>query len=279
MSHLLKELLLADETLVMPDAYDPLTARMIEWAGFKAVQCSGYSISLAACYPTETAVSYQENLAITEKIVNAVRIPVMADGEDGFPAEENIENVIQSYVGMGAAGINLEDQVLPSTMPTKIIGKEEMVLKLRRARSAALASGNPDFVINGRTDALRTGENRREALDVAVEIANEYLVNGADLAFVAYVATLDEVKTLVREVKGPISIAAGLPYNINHFSINQLQEVGVARVSLPSLLIYSAMQSWAGILGSIQKSGGFEEIVGKGLLLSPLELSAIINRA
>jgi 2-methylisocitrate lyase-like PEP mutase family enzyme len=279
MRHLLKELLLADETLVMPDAYDPLSARMIEWVGFKAVQCSGYSISLAACYPTGTDVSYQENLSITEKIVNAVRIPAMADGEDGFTAEESIENVIQSYVGIGVAGINLEDQVLPSTIPTRIIEKEEMVLKLRRARSAALAFGNLDFVINGRTDALRTCENRRQALDIAVERANEYLANGADLAFVAYVATLDEVKTLVREVKGPISIAAGLPYNINHFSINQLKEVGVARVSLPSLLIYSAMQSWAGILSSIRKSGSFEEIVGKDLLLSPLELSAIIKRA
>ena len=69
---------------------------------------------------------------------------------------------------------------------------------------------------------------------MAINRANQYLEIGADLAFITYVETLNEVKTLIQEVDGPISIAAGLYYNIKNFSINDLKEYGVARVSLPT---------------------------------------------
>ncbi|MDD2710565.1 MAG: isocitrate lyase/PEP mutase family protein [Verrucomicrobiae bacterium] len=108
----LRNLLSAKETLVMPDAYDPISARIIEQAGFKAVQCSGYSFSVAACKKQEIDIGLEENLAITAGIVRAVSIPVMADGEDGFGGIEQIPNTITRYVKIGVAGINLEDQVL-----------------------------------------------------------------------------------------------------------------------------------------------------------------------
>lgn len=71
-SKILKDLLTGEETLVMPDAYDPVSARIIEQAGFKAVQCSGYSFSVAACRKTELDITLAENLALTEAIVKAV---------------------------------------------------------------------------------------------------------------------------------------------------------------------------------------------------------------
>ena len=94
----LKDLLTAKETLVMPDAYDAMSARIIEQAGFKAVQCSGYSFSVAACKKHETDIGLEENVAITAKIVEAVSVPVMADGEDGFGDVEQIPNTIERYV-------------------------------------------------------------------------------------------------------------------------------------------------------------------------------------
>ena len=69
----LKQLLHAKETLVMPDAYDAISARIIEQAGFKAVQCSGYSFSVAACRKKEIDIGLAENLALTAAIVQAVR--------------------------------------------------------------------------------------------------------------------------------------------------------------------------------------------------------------
>jgi 2-methylisocitrate lyase-like PEP mutase family enzyme len=78
---------------------------------------------------------------------------------------------------------------------------------------------------------------------MAIDRANIYLDDGADLVFVTYVETLDEIKTITKEVKGPVSIAAGMPYNIRNFTIADLRNSGVARVSLPTLLIYTSLKA------------------------------------
>jgi 2-methylisocitrate lyase-like PEP mutase family enzyme len=96
-SKLLKSLIDSKETLVMPDAYDSISARIIEYLGFKAVQCSGYSFSIAACKMDEADINLIENLSITSKIVGSVSIPVMADGEDGFGGIEQIPDTIHNF--------------------------------------------------------------------------------------------------------------------------------------------------------------------------------------
>jgi len=97
-------------------------------------------------------------------------------------------------------------------------------------------------LINGRTDALKSLNNREDAMNLSIGRANQYLDDGADLVFITYVETLDEVETIIKEVKGPVSIAAGMPYNIKNFSIADLDRLGVARVSIPTLLIYSSLR-------------------------------------
>jgi len=119
--------------------------------------------------------------------------------------------------------------------------------KIIVARETAEIEGNPDFIINARTDALKSTVSRSAGLELAIDRANQYLETEADLAFITYVETLDEVKTITQEVKGPVSIAAGLHYNIKNFSINDLKKYGVTRVSLPTLLIFTCM-------GALRKS-------------------------
>ncbi len=239
----LKNLIFSRKTLIMPDAYDPISAKLIEKSGFKAIQCSGYSFSIVAAMKREIDISKQDNVDITGKIVDAVDLPVMADAEDGFGGPKVVLETVRMFMDVGAAGLNIEDQKLDHDNKIRIINEEVMVEKIYAAREAAEAAENPDFIINGRTDALGSSENRDEALNIAVERANLYLKSGADIAFVPYVKTLEEVKTLKKEVKGPISIAAGMPYNINNFSIKDLENIGVSRVSLPTLLIYSSLES------------------------------------
>ena len=111
------------------------------------------------------------------------------------------------------------------------------------ARETAEAEGNHDFIINGRTDALKSTENREDGLEIAIERANQYLEAGADLAFITYIETLDEVKKAVKGVKGPLSVAAGMPYNIENFSMDDLNKCGVARISFPTLLMYSSLHA------------------------------------
>ena len=151
-----------------------------------------------------------------------------------------------------------------------------MAGKIKAARAAAIAAGNPILVINGRTDALLSEDNRSEALKKAIDRANTYIEAGADLAFVVYVASLEEVKTLVKEIHGPVSIAAGLAYNMQAFSINQLVECGVARVSLPTVAIMSAIRAVTGTLTHIRKSGEFRELIEAGVLGTPEEFRQIL---
>jgi len=80
--------------------------------------------------------------------------------------------------------------------------------KIIVARETAEIEGNPDFIINARTDALKSTVSRSAGLELAIDRANQYLETEADLAFITYVETLDEVKTITQEVKGPVSIAA-----------------------------------------------------------------------
>ena len=239
----LKELLNSGETLIVPDAYDPLSAKLIENAGFKAVQCSGYSFSISAGYKRETDVTLDENVELTRRIVESVNVPVMADAEDGFGGPELVIDTVERYLEAGVAGINIEDQIPDGKSKLSIVDADLMAQKIIIARETAEIEGYHDFIINGRTDALRSTDDRSEGLEIAIDRANQYLEVGADLAFVTYAATLDEVKQITKEVKGPVSIAAGQPYNINNFTIDDLRKMGVARVSLPTLLIYSSIQA------------------------------------
>jgi len=97
------------------------------------------------------------------------------------------------------------------------------------------------------------------------------------LAFVTGVTTLDEVKLLVKEIGGPLSIAAGLPNNIRNFSIAELQECGVARVSLPTVAIFSAIAGMIRCLENIHDLDGFTEILAQELVCSPERLSSLLS--
>jgi 2-methylisocitrate lyase-like PEP mutase family enzyme len=272
----LKDLLTGKETLVMPDAYDPISARIIEQAGFKAVQCSGYSFSVAACKRHEIDIGLQENLAITATIIKAVSVPVMADGEDGFGGVEQIPDTIERYVKIGTAGINLEDQVLDRMPGTRIIDSSLMQQKIRLAKNAAKTAGNPDLVINGRTDALRAFPTKAEGMKEAIQRGNLYLEAGADIVFVTGVSTLDEVRELVKEIHGPLSIAAGLSNNIHAFSINHLKELGVARVSLPSIAISAAVKTLLHSMDAL-KSGVFTKLNEEGNLCSAKDIGRLLG--
>jgi 2-methylisocitrate lyase-like PEP mutase family enzyme len=251
-SQKLKKLLNKGKTLVIPDAYNPISAQLIEKAGYMAVQCSGYSFAMAAGYDKEADLSLSNNLIWTQNIVEAVDIPVMADAEDGYGGPEEVMETVDRFMETGVAGLNLEDQIPNERNQVSIIDAVEMMQKIITAREIAEINNNPDLIINGRTDALKATTDRRRGLDLAIQRVNQYLLAGADLVFIPYVETLDEVKKITREVKGPVSIAAGMPYNCNNFSIQDLRDCRVARVSYPTLLLESSINAMDNALNLIR---------------------------
>ena len=271
----LRQLINSGGTLLMPDSYDPLSARIIEKLGFKAVQCSGYSFALAACCPSEAAFGFERNLALTKSIVEAVQVPVMADGEDGFGDPPVVAETVRAFVRAGVAGINIEDQVLGQPAPKRVVERPLMIEKIRAAREAARQEGQPDLIINGRTDALSVAADRNEGLNESIARANLYLDAGADLAFVTGVATIAEVKILVQGVHGPLSIAAGMPNNINTMSIADLKASGVRRVSLPVVAIFSTIQALSRTLVALRDSQDFSLVLQEKLLCSPQDVARL----
>ncbi len=126
--------------------------------------------------------------------------------------------------------------------------------------------------------ALSVAADRDEELKEAIVRANLYLDAGADLAFVTGVATIEEVRTLVGGIHGPVSIAAGLPNNINKMSIADLKACGVRRVSLPVVAILSAIQALTRTLAALRDSQNFSVILGEKLLCSPQDVSRLLAK-
>jgi 2-methylisocitrate lyase-like PEP mutase family enzyme len=153
-----------------------------------------------------------------------------------------------------------------------------MVDKIVAARSAAESAGNAAFFINARTDALVAAQDRAAGLREAVERANLYLQAGGDLAFVVGVATLDEARTLVREVAGPVSIAAGMPYNMG-LSIAELRQCGVARVSLPTLAVFASLQAMTQVLSGVRAGEDFATLAERGLLASMKTVGDLLSQS
>lgn len=249
----LKKLINAPELLIMPGAFDAMSALLIERAGFKAVQISGLGVSLSSLGKPDIGIMGLRDLTDRVfQIAGTVSIPVMADGDTGFGNAVNTYHTVHEVERAGAAGINLEDQVFPKrcghTDGKDVITLEEMVQKLRAARDSA---EDPDFVINARTDSLAV-----LGYDAAVARGRAYAETGADLIFVEGVENEQQIRDLVRDIGAPISInlAEGGKSPLPTFS--QLQDWGIARASCPGTALFAAIHGIEEALSALWKNDG-----------------------
>ena len=141
-----------------------------------------------------------------------------------------------------------------------------MADKIKSAIEIKIKNNKPDFIINARTDALSSTNDRKEAQKIAIKRANKYIEEGADICFITGVRTLEELRLFSKEVNGPLSIATGLVYNINEFNINDCIELKIARVSLPTFAIFSIIKPLINNLKTIMKTGDFSEIIKNDLM-------------
>ena len=236
----LKELLKAKEILVMPGAYDCLSAKLIENAGFKAIQCSGYGYAASLLgQPDCGLMTFTEVLNHTRNLVKSVNIPVMADGDTGYGNVVNVVRTVQEFEDCGCAGMNLEDQVWPKRCGhmsgKEIIPMEEMVQKVK---AAAWARRDGDFVINARTDA-----RQMYGPEEVVRRAKAYWEAGADLIFLEAPQDKNELQYYADQlVPNGIRISANMldggrtPIK----SFKELENMGYSRCSVPVMTTYAA---------------------------------------
>ncbi len=233
----LKKLIRAKELLIMPGAYDALSAKIIEAAGFDAIQCSGYGIAASMLgLPDIGLLSFGEMLDQTRRICAAVDIPVMADGDTGFGNVVNMFRTIREFEAAGAAGINIEDQVFPKRCGhmdgKEVIPLEEMVKKIQ---AAVEARTDDDFVINARTDSIAV-----YGVEEAIKRGNAYAEAGADLIFMEAPSAVEDIKRVIEEVNAPVSINMTEGGKTPVATVKDLQEWGAARLSLPVTPLFAA---------------------------------------
>jgi len=253
-STLLKNMIAERKALVCPGAHDVISAKLIERAGFKACQVSGFGLSASYLgLPDMAFLSLSEALNFSKNIIDAVEVPVMVDADTGFGNAINAMRVTEEFIKIGAAGMNIEDQVFPKRCGhlegKQIIPMEEMVLKIK-ACIEVKKKLDPDFVINARTDAIAVS-----GVDEAIRRGNAYAEAGADLIFIEAPRTKEDIKRLTREIQAPISINlfdAVSGGKTPLISIDELREMGVARISIPVGPLFAAIRGMINYLDVIK---------------------------
>jgi 2-methylisocitrate lyase-like PEP mutase family enzyme len=177
----LRAILESRKTLVVPGAYDPISAMLVERAGFQAAYIGSYATAAAGFgMPDVGLVTMAEMAAYAKRIADAVDIPVIADGENGWNNAANIWRTIRSFEQAGVCGIHIEDHEFGkhAAVPQVLISSEQMVQKIRAALDAR---EHPDFLIIARTDAAWAFND----IDEAVRRLNAFTDAGADLVMAA----------------------------------------------------------------------------------------------
>ena len=223
------------QALVVPGCHDALSAKVIESAGFEAIQVSGFGLAGSLLgKPDVGLVEMKDVLDHTWRIARAVSIPVMADIDTGGGNAINALDITERLIAMDVAGVNIEDQVFPKRCGhmagKQVISAEEMAGKVR-AMADARRRLRSDLVINARTDAFAV-----YGLEEAIRRGNLYLEAGADMVFIDGIAQRSDIERAVREIRGLLSVnlmdaVTGVKTEL--IPVAELARMGVARVSIP----------------------------------------------
>jgi 2-methylisocitrate lyase-like PEP mutase family enzyme len=226
--------LAAAGVLVLPNAWDAGSARLIERAGARAIATTSGGVSWSLGKPDGEGASREEQVDAVARIVGAVRLPVSADIEGGYgPRPEDVAETVRAVVAAGAGGVNLEDSRRDGTLHPA----EEQALRIAAARAAAADAGAPDLVINLRTDvflfAIGAPEGR---LGDALTRARAYAAAGADGLFVPGVVDEPTIRSLLAESPLPINVMAGP----GSPTVAELTAMGVRRISVGTAVAEAA---------------------------------------
>jgi carboxyvinyl-carboxyphosphonate phosphorylmutase len=250
----LRELLAGSGPVVAPGAYDALSARLVEQAGFDVVYMTGFGTTASLIgRPDVGLLGGAEMVDNARRIVAAVDVPVIADADTGYGNALNVVRTVQSYEQAGVAGVHLEDQVMPKKcghMSGKaVIGTDEMAGKIR---AAVAARRDPDFLVIARTDAAAV-----EGLDAALDRARAYADAGADLLFVEAPTSEDDIARVARELAG----VAPLVFNWAEggrtppLPLDRIRELGFALVLFPIGTLLAATAGIRALLATLRADG------------------------
>src|SRR5437764_9371588 len=247
----LKAIMAGKKLVLMPGAYDALSARVIEAEGFDAIVAGGYAGVGSMLAQADMGQSNMRDYAgHYGRICDAVEIPVYVDADTGFGGVNNVRQMVRAFEAAGVSGLFISDQVFPNRcgyLPGKqIVPVEQMLAKLKAALDARR---DPDLFIAARTDAASV-----EGLDEAIGRCQLFMEAGADMAKPMGFDTIPEIKRAMREIPGPhmatLSQAAGPKAR----SLSELEAAGVCSATFPSIALFAAANAVRNVVRLLKRS-------------------------
>jgi len=259
------------EILVLLNSWDIGSSKLIEACGYKAVATTSMGIAASLGYPDCEVIQLPEMIEVITGIINAVEVPVTVDIEAGYG--NNLNEIIDSakkIIATGIVGINIEDSI---DLNPVLIDEMEFCERISAIRAL---SDSMDFhlVINARTDSFYTSTgSTQEKLSESIRRGNKYREAGADCIFVQPVWEKETIATLVKEINAPINVLANPTIGAGVTpSISELQDLGVARVSLGSGLMKATLALIKKVANELSEKGTYNILLDT---LTPLPDTAL----
>lgn len=256
--------LIATQTLVLPGAFNTLTALQIERAGFSALYISGAGMTAARGLPDIGLLSLPDVLSDAGAIAGAVTIPALVDADTGFGSPPAVRKCVQVFEAAGMAGIQLEDQELPKKcghLPGKrLVSTQEMIGKIRAAQDGRK---NPHFFIVARTDARSV-----EGLESALQRARDYVEAGADAIFPEALESADEFRLFAKRL-ARAGLEIPLVANMTEFgktpymSVREFEDLGYRLVLFPVSALRVAARAVEEFLRDLHELGTQQGWLGR----------------
>jgi len=238
--------------LILPNAWDVVSARIFEEAGFPAIATTSAGIAFSLGYPDGERIPREEMLARIARIARAVHVPVTADIESGYgPTPEDAAKTTRGLIQAGVAGMNLEDA---SGRPDQPLNSLELAVEKIRASREAAVQLRAQIVINARTDVyLLAGGNPDADYSEALRRLLAFRDAGADCVFAPGLKDAETIGRLAKAVECPLNILAGpgMP------SIPELEKLGVARISVGSGPIRATLGLLRRVAEELKTSGTY----------------------
>ena len=242
-----------EKTLVLPNAWDAASAKIVEKSGARAVATTSAGVSWSKGMKDGEALSRTEMLRSIEEIVSITSLPVTVDIESGYGnrTPSDVAETVRLVLEAGAVGINLEDT--PGYEQAAILEPEEQAERIRQARKTAHEAGI-DLFINARTDIYMAaiGEPATR-FDAVLDRAAMYLEAGASGIFVPALKDLETIAALSNNIGAPLNIMGGRGAT----PISTLQEAGVARISLGPFLALACFSVMRKLTKDVLQTGSF----------------------
>ena len=262
------------ELVVAPGAYDALTARVFEKAGYDAVYMTGHGTGAGMLAWTDVGLATMTEMVWNAKnICNAVNIPVIADMDTGYGNAVNVVRAVKEYEQAGVCGFHIEDQASPKKcgfMKGKaLVSKEEMIGKIK---AAIYAREDPNLLIIVRCDARAIG-----GPEELYSRAEAYLEAGADLIFPEAPLSAEDIRNDAKSISGPLFLMGSQLGRSYGLTFTQIAELGYSIVILPALAFIIAPKAVYDAAVEVKKADIAPDFYGQGRVFPWEELQELIR--